>query len=318
MLIAWLAACGGFGWIVHKLLGRDDAWTLVTSLAAGMGLLSLLVLGLGLLGWLNHGSAVALVCVGAAIAVVPVWKFLQKPREDSPGNWAFLILAPLAGMVFFAALIPPGFLWGSDDPSGYDVTEYHLQVPREWFEAGKIVPLHHNVFSFFPFNVEMHYLLAMQLSGGPWARNVSGAIHARRDVRTCGAGGLDDLRQGMARRGGGNSHGGGSVDSAARGGCLQRRRNAPVGNTGDRLGDARGKYPPDGAGGPIRGLRGGGETHGRSGPARGNTDRATYHANVRANHRSMRGVHCLCAGRAFLPGSFAIKFGPAIRSSPKQ
>ena len=55
------------------------------------------------------------------------------------------------------------------DPSFYDVVEYHLQVPREWFEAGRIVPLPHNVFSFFPMNVEMHYLLAMHLSGGPWA-----------------------------------------------------------------------------------------------------------------------------------------------------
>jgi hypothetical protein len=64
-------------------------------------------------------------------------------------------------------MLPPGLLW-RDEPNGYDVTEYHLQVPREWFEAGRIVPLHHNVFSFFPFNVEMQYLLAMHLRGGPW------------------------------------------------------------------------------------------------------------------------------------------------------
>ena len=31
------------------------------------------------------------------------------------------------------------------------------------------MPLHHNVFSYLPFNVEMHYLLAMHLRGGPWA-----------------------------------------------------------------------------------------------------------------------------------------------------
>ncbi len=29
--------------------------------------------------------------------------------------------------------------------------------------------MHHNVFSYLPFNVEMHYLLAMHLHGGPWA-----------------------------------------------------------------------------------------------------------------------------------------------------
>ena len=56
-------------------------------------------------------------------------------------------------------------------PSGYDVVEYHLQVPREWLELGRITPLHHNVFSFFPFNVEDSQitLLAMNLHAGPWA-----------------------------------------------------------------------------------------------------------------------------------------------------
>jgi hypothetical protein len=168
VLVAWLAACGGFGWIVFKLLG-DNKWALVSSLAAGMGILSLLILGLGLLGWLNHGSAIAIVCIGIGIAIFPVGKYLRKSREPAAGNWTFVALAPLAGMVFVAALFPPGFLWGASDPNGYDVTEYHLQVPREWFEAGKIVPLSHNVFSYFPFNVETHYLLAMELRGGPWA-----------------------------------------------------------------------------------------------------------------------------------------------------
>ncbi len=75
-------------------------------------------------------------------------------------------MIPLA-ISFACAFIPPGVLWG-DEPNGYDVVEYHLQVPREWYELGRIVPLTHNVFSYFPFNVEMHYLLAMQLMHGPW------------------------------------------------------------------------------------------------------------------------------------------------------
>ncbi len=47
---------------------------------------------------------------------------------------------------------------------------YHLQVPpREWYRSHVIIPLHHNVFSYFPFNVEIQYLLAMHLHGGSWA-----------------------------------------------------------------------------------------------------------------------------------------------------
>ncbi len=68
----------------------------------------------------------------------------------------------------FAALVPPGILWG-DEPNGYDVVEYHLQIPREWYEGGRIAPLTHNVFSYLSQGVEMHYLLAMHLRGGPWA-----------------------------------------------------------------------------------------------------------------------------------------------------
>jgi hypothetical protein len=168
MLLAWLIACAGYGWIVHKWAGRDKQWALVTSIAAGMGILSLLVLGLGLRGWLNRDWAIALLCIGIAIAAIPGYQLTRKPREDSPANWPLIAMAPLAALVFIAALFPPGLLWGSSDPNGYDVVEYHLQVPREWFEAGKIVPLHYNVFSYFPFNVEMHYLLAMRLQSGPW------------------------------------------------------------------------------------------------------------------------------------------------------
>jgi len=40
-------------------------------------------------------------------------------------------------------------------------------VPREWYEAQRIVPLLHNVFSFFPFNVEIQFLLLMHVLGGP-------------------------------------------------------------------------------------------------------------------------------------------------------
>src|SRR5690606_15066197 len=45
---------------------------------------------------------------------------------------------------------------------------YHLQVPREWYEAGRIEQLDHNVFSHFPMGVEVHFLAGMHLLGGPW------------------------------------------------------------------------------------------------------------------------------------------------------
>lgn len=156
---------------------------IVTATALGLGAFSLGTLGLGLAGALNTVTAYAMLAAGlagGAITLVrarramtmaggpdhPVHDWLRAPAG---WHWLWLIVVPTLTLAVVAAMVPPGLLWNPEDPHGYDVVEYHLQIPREWYEAGRIVPLEHNVFSFFPFNVEMHYLLAMHLRGGPWA-----------------------------------------------------------------------------------------------------------------------------------------------------
>jgi hypothetical protein len=86
----------------------------------------------------------------------------------SPWRWLWALAMPFLGLALVGAIAPPGLLW-QDEPAAYDVTEYHLQVPREWYEAGRITGLKHNAFSYMPMNAEMHDLLAMHLRGGPWA-----------------------------------------------------------------------------------------------------------------------------------------------------
>ena len=58
-------------------------------------------------------------------------------------------------------------LW-AEEAGGYDVLEYHLGGPKEFFDAGRISFLRHNVYSNFPFNAEMLYLVSMILSGGAY------------------------------------------------------------------------------------------------------------------------------------------------------
>ena len=99
----------------------------------------------------------------------PIRKTARWLVEPAGWDWLWVLVTPFLALALTGAMTPPGFLWGSDEPNGYDVVEYHLQVPREWYEAHRIIPLHHNIFSYLPFNVEMHYLLAMHLTGGPWA-----------------------------------------------------------------------------------------------------------------------------------------------------
>ena len=50
----------------------------------------------------------------------------------------------------------------------YDVLEYHLQLPREYHDAGRIQTLNHNIYSHFPLGTEMLFLLGMCLRGGAY------------------------------------------------------------------------------------------------------------------------------------------------------
>lgn len=187
-LFAWVLAGAGWGALLAVPLQHresdsagDGILRVVTAAALGLALLSLATLGLGLTGWLNRGVGFGLIVTGlfAGAAVVrrrwgaqlsgdigtPLRAWMAKPAV---WHWLWLATLPLLAVALVGACIPPGMLWTPDEPHGYDVVGYHFQIPREWYELGRIVPLQHNVFSHFPFGVEMHYLLAMHLRGGPW------------------------------------------------------------------------------------------------------------------------------------------------------
>jgi hypothetical protein len=177
-LIAWLAAAAGWGCLIARRAVADATPLLrAVSLAAiGIGAISLIVLLLGLAGWLNHATAAAIILIGVLLLIFAVRRAIRSritavidalAFDGDDRLWPLLLTAPAAALAVAGALLPAIVLWPGE-PSSYDVVEYHLQVPREWFELGRIVPLDHNVFSFFPMNVEVHYLLAMHLRGGPW------------------------------------------------------------------------------------------------------------------------------------------------------
>jgi hypothetical protein len=183
ILLLWLLGASGYGsllsrWVLKRETDLPPLLRFVTATAIGLGAMSLALLGLGLLGLLNGWIAWLLVLAGVGIAVAAVARSDTEENRTAiaawlsapaGANWLWLLAVPFVVVALVAALVPSGLMWNPGEPHGYDVVEYHLQVPREWYEAGKIIPLHHNVFSFFPFNVEMHFLLAMHLRSGPWA-----------------------------------------------------------------------------------------------------------------------------------------------------
>jgi hypothetical protein len=169
--LLWLVAGYGYGSLFLRRfrIETNRAFRVISEIALGLGFIALVTLALGLLGFLTAATSWGMVLIGALAAALPLreW-FAKKTATAFRPHWLYLLTAPPLAIATFAALILPGILWG-DEPNGYDVVEYHLQIPREWFESARITPLTHNVFSYFPQGMEMHYLLAMHLRGGPWS-----------------------------------------------------------------------------------------------------------------------------------------------------
>ncbi|MFH0982506.1 MAG: hypothetical protein V2A79_13350 [Planctomycetota bacterium] len=145
-------------------------WHLLLGAGLGIGSLALLVLTLGLAGWLGR-TLWGLLLIGGGLAggvrlVTLLRQAVTPPRH--PTRWLWLAACPFAALALLVALVPPGLLW-AEEGNGYDALEYHLQMPREYFEAGRIHYAPHNVYANFPANAEMFYLLAMIVQGGPLA-----------------------------------------------------------------------------------------------------------------------------------------------------
>jgi hypothetical protein len=163
VVLLWAMSAAGLGGAVMKLM-KWPSGGLPLAMGVGLGLLSTGQLLLGLAGIMGAGVAWGMLVPGW---VLGAWVLRgTKPPEGGMG-WEALLVVPPAGLMLLLALLPAGLLF-QGEPNGYDVLAYHLQLPREWLEIGRIVPLTHNVFSFLPLAVEMHYLLAMQLLGGPF------------------------------------------------------------------------------------------------------------------------------------------------------
>lgn len=173
------AAClGGLGLVpLFRLGAMPLRWHLLLGAALGLGSLSLLILLLGLGGFLHRGLWLAILVVGLSVGFLRLRALLGSRNSlggdsDEPilrdsggaGRFAFLwiIACPFLLFALLAATNAPGILWVHEG-NAYDVLEYHLQMPKEYFQAGGIGYAAHNVYANFPANVEMLYLLAMVL-----------------------------------------------------------------------------------------------------------------------------------------------------------
>lgn len=175
--IGVLAVAGMLGYVVLATL-RIDAETngleqVFFSAAVGLNLLSTYTLAVGLLGGLHSRLwfLAPIPPIAAAFLVIFRQRRGRRARQAaSPGvapprtglwlseRWLWLA-ALFAIFIMLAGMLPP---------NEFDVREYHLEVPKEFYAAGRIDFLPHNLYGNMALGAEMHALLGMVLLGDWW------------------------------------------------------------------------------------------------------------------------------------------------------
>jgi hypothetical protein len=182
------AAAIGLGEVAITALGLRHRLRLAERIAlaygVGAALLGVLTLLVGRAGWLDHRFVRSGLGVLAGLALLPIVLGRRRAAEGAgdrdvpspvgatqPGDpsrerrkdplaWVFLLLiAPFVVITLLGSMLP-----GAD----FDVLEYHLQGPKEYYQAGRIPFLPHNVYTNMPFDVEMLHLLGMEVMGDWW------------------------------------------------------------------------------------------------------------------------------------------------------
>jgi 4-amino-4-deoxy-L-arabinose transferase-like glycosyltransferase len=161
--ITWLGAALGRRVSGGALSDERAIARLALSAGIGLGLLSLLMLGLGLVGALRPAAAWGLILVlGVALrrdlrASLTDLGSARLPRPKN-GFQRWLVVVGVASLLltFLLALAPP---------TGWDTLVYHLTGPRLFVEAGRIVHPVDLPYLGFPQLGEMQFALGLLLVG---------------------------------------------------------------------------------------------------------------------------------------------------------
>ncbi len=176
------------GWLIlpHCQSGERLQCAEFLALATGLGLsgLSVATLVIGLLGGLRQPFIFLL--LGLMLLAMVAWRAWRRgvcqrlirgsaAPQPPPATCAG---AEAAVDARCAAWWRPRWWWAAVPfvlvtvggavlpPFDFDVLEYHLQVPKEWYQQGSVTFLPHNVYGNMPLGAEMLVTLAMATSTG--------------------------------------------------------------------------------------------------------------------------------------------------------
>ena len=167
--LLYLIASAGYGRLIRRWIPkRTGRWCI--ELGFGLTVLLSLTHITGMLGFLTSISAWVITGIGIAL-FLPVHKELKGSFSTERVTLIHIVIVCGLMLALVMACNPPGILWGSEY-GGFDALSYHLQLPREWIEHGRIWPSDHNVYSFLPSYMEGAYAhIALMMGDGMHADN---------------------------------------------------------------------------------------------------------------------------------------------------
>ncbi|NOZ63610.1 MAG: hypothetical protein GXO71_01450 [Caldiserica bacterium] len=123
---------------------------IIISFSLGAGAWAIFVLLLGLLGVIRKEVYLLFLIPFSIYGLF----LLVKNRKDFHFYPPLLVLSPFLYLAFLGIFTPP---------LSYDALAYHLAVPKFYIMQGKVTYLPYHLYSDFPFNMEMLYLLALRI-----------------------------------------------------------------------------------------------------------------------------------------------------------
>lgn len=192
-ILAW-SFCAG--WLLLLLLRVGKVMTrletFVFSTAVGLNVLSTYVLAVGL-GGLSR-SFLALAFPAIIVPAVALWLFVasgkglrepaKKPSQGSADVEKVPRLFYFLAIPFILAIVLGGVL----PPNEFDVREYHLQAPKEFYQQGRIGFVPHNLYANMALGAEMSALAGMTLTGDWWTGALIGKTVIASMSLLCGLG----------------------------------------------------------------------------------------------------------------------------------
>ncbi len=166
------AAAIGLGDLAARALKIASRLSLYERLAVNYGLgtalLGVLALIVGRMGWLSPWAfRIGLAAIAAGgLGSSRIWR-APRPKLGRPGWVALILVAPFLTTMILGSMLPA---------IDFDVIEYHLQGPKEYYQAGRIAFLPHNVYTSMPFGVEMLHLIGMEVMADWWWGALAGQL----------------------------------------------------------------------------------------------------------------------------------------------